>query len=298
MKLGFIGLGKMGLNMVTRLLNSGEHEVVVYDRSEEATREAVKLGAIGANSVQELAERLDAPRVIWLMIPAGDPVDDTIDLLLPHIAKGDCIIDGGNSNYKDTVLRAQELSESDIEYLDVGTSGGIWGLKEGYCMMIGGPEPAFKFIEPVLKTLAPEDGYAHMGPAGAGHYVKMIHNGIEYGMLQAYGEGFALLQASDYNLNLEKISKLWNRGSVVRSWLLELAENVFKENGSLEGIKAYVEDSGEGRWTILDSMDKNISCPVITLSLLERFASRDPEHFGAKMIAALRDEFGGHGVKK
>ncbi len=298
MKLGFIGLGKMGLNMVTRLLNSGEHEIVVYNRSEGAVKEAVKLGAVGAKSVQELAERLDAPRIIWLMIPAGNPVDDTIDALLPHIAKGDCIIDGGNSNYKDTVLRAEELAESDIEYLDVGTSGGIWGLKEGYCMMVGGPEAAFGRIEPALKTLAPKDGYARMGPAGAGHYVKMIHNGIEYGMLQAYGEGFALLQASDYNLNLEKISKLWNRGSVVRSWLLELAENVFTENGSLEGIQAYVEDSGEGRWTVLDGMDKNISCPVITLSLLERFASRDPAHFGAKVIAALRNEFGGHGVKK
>ena len=212
MKLGFIGLGKMGLNMVTRLLNSGEHDVVVYNRSEGAVKEAVKLGAVGTKSVQELAERLDAPRIIWLMIPAGDPVDDTIDQLLPHIAKGDCIIDGGNSNYKDTVLRAEELAESSIEYLDVGTSGGIWGLKEGYCMMVGGPEGAFNRIAPALKTLAPEGGYAHMGPAGAGHYVKMIHNGIEYGMLQAYGEGFALLEASDYNLNLEKISKLWNRG--------------------------------------------------------------------------------------
>ncbi len=298
MKLGFIGLGKMGLNMVTRLLARGEHELVVYNRSQGPVKEAVELGAIRATSAAELVKKLEPPRTVWLMIPAGPPVDDTIEEMLPGLTKGDCIIDGGNSNYKDTVKRARMLEKEGMEYLDVGTSGGIWGLKKGYCMMVGGKEPVYERVEPILKTLAPKDGYAYMGPSGSGHYVKMIHNGIEYGMLQAYAEGFSLLQASDYGLDLEKISKLWNHGSVVRSWLLELAENVFKKSPSLDGIKAYVEDSGEGRWTVEDSMDKDIPCPIITLSLLERFASRDEVRFGAKVIAALRKEFGGHGVKK
>jgi 6-phosphogluconate dehydrogenase len=298
MKLGFIGLGKMGLNMVTRLLGRGEHKLVVYNRSQEPVKEAVALGAIPTRSAAELIKKLEPPRTVWLMIPAGPPVDDTIEEMLPGLTRGDCIIDGGNSNYKDTVKRARMLEKEGLEYLDVGTSGGVWGLKEGYCMMVGGNEPAYKRVEPILKTLAPDNGYAYMGPSGAGHYVKMIHNGIEYGMLQAYAEGFSLLQASDYGLDLEKISRLWNHGSVVRSWLLELAENVFKSSPSLDGIKAYVEDSGEGRWTVEDSMDKDIPCPIITLSLLERFASRDELKFGAKVIAALRNEFGGHGVKK
>lgn len=302
MQIGFIGLGRMGLNMVTRLLDSGEHEVVVYNRTTEAIKKAVKIGAIGTDSPEDLVRGLKAPRHIWLMIPAGAPVDETIGKMLPYLSAGDCVIDGGNSNYKETIRRAGRLKKSGVKLLDVGTSGGVWGLKSGYCMMAGGDEEAFKRVEPVIKTLAPRNengyGYAYMGSSGSGHYVKMIHNGIEYGMLQAYSEGFALLEASEFGLDLEKISTLWGNGSVIRSWILELAVNVFKENPCLDGIKAYVEDSGEGRWTILDSLDKDIPCPVITLSLLERFRSRQDSPFSARVIAALRNQFGGHGIKK
>jgi 6-phosphogluconate dehydrogenase len=288
----------MGLNMVTRLLNSGEHELVVYNRSTSAIDEAVKLGAVGSDSIADLVEKLDSPKVVWLMIPSGAPVDGAIEELIPLLKEGDTIVDGGNSNYKETVARAAMLKEHGIDYLDVGTSGGIWGLKVGYCMMIGGERATFERLEPALKTLAPPNGYSHMGASGAGHYVKMIHNGIEYGMLQAYAEGFALMEASEYGLDLKNIATLWNQGSVVRSWLLELTEGMFEKNPKLDGIKDYVADSGEGRWTILDSMDKDIPCPVITLSLLQRFESRLDSSFSAKVIAGLRDEFGGHGVKK
>jgi 6-phosphogluconate dehydrogenase len=291
----------MGLNMVTRLLNSGEHELVVYNRSTSAIDDAVKLGAVGCDSIADLVEKLgtaETPKVVWLMIPSGAPVDGAIEELIPLLSKGDTIVDGGNSNYKETVARAAMLKEHGIDYLDVGTSGGIWGLKVGYCMMIGGEQATFERLEPALKTLAPPNGYSHMGASGAGHYVKMIHNGIEYGMLQAYAEGFALMEASDYGLDLKNIATLWNQGSVVRSWLLELTEGMFEKNPKLDGIKDYVADSGEGRWTILDSMDKDIPCPVITLSLLQRFESRLDSSFSAKVIAGLRDEFGGHGVKK
>jgi 6-phosphogluconate dehydrogenase len=301
MQIGFIGLGRMGLNMVTRLLGSGAHEVVVYSRTEGPVKKAVEIGAVGAASAEELVKKLSPPRHVWLMIPAGAPVDETIEAMLPHLCEGDCVIDGGNSNYKETVKRAERLKKKGVKLLDVGTSGGVWGLEVGYCMMVGGEEEAYKRLEPALKTLAPRNesgyGYAYMGESGAGHYVKMIHNGIEYGMLQAYAEGFALLEASEYGLDLEKVSTLWGNGSVVRSWLLELAADVFKENPDLDGIKAYVEDSGEGRWTILDSLDKDIPCPVITLSLLERFRSRQTSPFAARVIAALRNQFGGHGVK-
>lgn len=299
MKLGFIGLGRMGLNMVTRLLNSGRHEVVAYNRSPEPVAKAVAAGAAGASSIEDLVKRLDKPRSIWLMVPAGSPVDDMIGRLLPYLSKDDTIIDGGNSNYKDTVRRAKSLSEKGVNMLDSGTSGGVWGLKNGYCIMAGGEKRIFDRLAPVFETLAPPNGYAYVGPSGAGHYVKMIHNGIEYGMLQAYAEGFSLLEASDYKLDLERIARLWNNGSVVRSWILELAENVFRENPDLGGIKAYVEDSGEGRWTVLDSIEKDKPCPVITLSLLERFESRQAgSSYSAKVIAALRREFGGHKVMK
>ncbi|MBE9529172.1 MAG: decarboxylating 6-phosphogluconate dehydrogenase [Proteobacteria bacterium] len=298
MKLGFVGLGRMGLNMVTRLLGSGEHELVVYNRSTSAIDEAVKLGAVGSDSLADLVGKLESPKVVWLMIPSGAPVDGAIEELIPLLSEGDTIVDGGNSNYKETVARGAMLKEHSIDYLDVGTSGGIWGLKVGYCMMIGGEKETFERLEPALKTLAPPNGYSHMGASGAGHYVKMVHNGIEYGMLQAYAEGFALMEASEYGLDLKNIATLWNQGSVVRSWLLELTEDMFEKNPTLDGIKDYVADSGEGRWTILDSMDKDIPCPVITLSLLQRFESRLDSSFSAKVIAGLRDEFGGHGVKK
>lgn len=299
MKLGFIGLGRMGLNMVTRLLNSGRHEVVAYNRSPEPVAKAVGIGAGGASSIEDLVKKLDKPRSIWLMVPAGSTVDDMIGRLLPYLSKDDTVIDGGNSNYKDTVRRARSLSEKGINMLDSGTSGGVWGLKNGYCIMAGGEKRIFDRLAPVFETLAPPNGYAYVGPSGAGHYVKMIHNGIEYGMLQAYAEGFSLLEASDYKLDLERIARLWNNGSVVRSWILELAENVFRENPDLGGIKAYVEDSGEGRWTVLDSIEKDKPCPVITLSLLERFESRQAGNsYSAKVIAALRHEFGGHKVMK
>ncbi len=298
MKLGFVGLGRMGLNMVTRLLNSGEHELVVYNRSTPAIDAAVKLGATGSESIKDLVGKLESPRIVWLMIPAGPPVDAMIEDLVPMLSDGDIIVDGGNSNYKDSIRRATALKEQKIGYLDVGTSGGIWGLANGYCMMIGGERQGFERLEPALKTLAPENGYSHMGASGAGHYVKMIHNGIEYGMLQAYAEGFALMEASEYGLDLKSIATLWNQGSVVRSWLLELCEDMFEKNPKLDDIKDFVADSGEGRWTILDSMDKDIPCPVITLSLLQRFESRLDSSFSAKVIAGLRDEFGGHGVKK
>ncbi len=298
MQLGFVGLGRMGLNMVTRLLNSGDHELVVYNRDTSAIDEAVKLGATGSESITDLVSKLKGPKAVWLMIPAGAPVDESIEELIPILSKGDIIIDGGNSNYKETVARSKALKEHGIDYLDVGTSGGIWGLANGYCMMVGGERGAFDTLSPVLKTLAPVNGYSYMGASGAGHYVKMVHNGIEYGMLQAYAEGFALMEASEYGLDLKNIATLWNQGSVVRSWLLELTEEMLSKNPKLDGIKDFVADSGEGRWTILDSMDKDIPCPVITLSLLQRFESRLDSSFAAKLIAGLRDEFGGHEVKK
>ncbi len=298
MQIGFIGLGKMGLNMVRRLLRENEHEVVVFDRSREAMAEAVKYGAVKARSLKDLARRLSGPRSIWLMIPAGRPVDDTIEKLAPLLARGDCIIDGGNSNYKDSVRRARELRASGIDFLDVGTSGGVWGLTEGYCLMVGGRGPVFRRHESIFRTLAPADGYGYMGASGAGHYVKMVHNGIEYGLMQAYAEGFSLLESSDYGLDLEKISSVWMQGSVIRSWLLELAGRAFKEDGELADIKPYVADSGEGRWTVLDGLEKDVSIPVITLSLLYRLRSREDNPFAARLLAALRNQFGGHAVKK
>jgi 6-phosphogluconate dehydrogenase len=297
MELGMIGLGRMGANMTERLVLGG-HRVITYDRSAEAVQRVVDIGALGAHSLADFVKQLSLPRTIWLMVPAGDPVDQTIELLLPQLSKGDVLIDGGNSNYKDSIRRGEKLKQQGLHFVDAGTSGGIWGLKVGYCMMIGGEKEIVARLEPIFKTLAPPDGFLHVGPSGAGHFVKMIHNGIEYGMLQAYGEGFELLKASQFDLNLGAISHLWNQGSVVRSWLLELCESAFAKDPKLDAIKGYVEDSGEGRWTVAEAIDKSVSAPVLTLSLFARFASRQQDSFAAKVIAALRNEFGGHAVKK
>jgi 6-phosphogluconate dehydrogenase len=287
----------MGANMSERLVLGG-HRVIGYDRSPQAIQRVVDHGAVGAQSLADFVKQLNSPRAIWLMVPAGAPVDETIEQLLPHLSKGDIIIDGGNSNYKDTLRRAEHLKSQQIHFIDAGTSGGIWGLKAGYCMMIGGDKEAVEKLEPIFKTLAPTDGYAHVGPSGAGHFVKMIHNGIEYGMLQAYGEGFELLKASQFQLELAKIAHLWNQGSVVRSWLLELAESAFQKDPELSSIRGYVEDSGEGRWTVQEAIERDVPAPVLALSLFARFASRQDDSFCAKVIAALRNEFGGHAVKK
>ena len=298
MKLGMIGLGKMGGNMTERLMKGG-HEVVVFDRSPETIARYVALGSQGANDAADMVARLSAPRIVWIMVPAGKPVDDTIAALLPGMSKGDVIIDGGNSNFHDTMRRAAALQQEGIELIDSGTSGGIWGLANGYCLMIGASNEAFSLCEPIFKTLAPPDGYAHMGPAGSGHYVKMIHNGVEYGMLQAYAEGYEILHASkDFDLDLKKIASVWNRGSVVRSWINELAEAAFEKDSDLDALKGFVADSGEGRWTVQEAIDLDVPAPVITLSLLMRLRSRQDDSFSAKVIAALRNEFGGHAVQK
>jgi 6-phosphogluconate dehydrogenase len=298
MQLAMIGLGRMGGNMVQRLLQGG-HQVVVFDRSADAVKAHVALGAKAAKDLADLVGQLSGPRVVWVMVPAGAAVESTIEQLLPGLSKGDIIIDGGNSNFKDSIRRAAALKEKGIGFIDAGTSGGVWGLTVGYCLMIGASSEAFKVCEPIFKTLAPPDGYAHVGPPGAGHYVKMIHNGIEYGMLQAYAEGYEILHASkDFKLDLHQISAVWNRGSVVRSWLNELAERAFADDANLTALKGYVEDSGEGRWTVQEAIDLDVPAPVITLSLLTRFRSRQSDSFGAKVIAALRNEFGGHAVKR
>jgi 6-phosphogluconate dehydrogenase len=297
MQLAMIGLGRMGGNMVQRLLQGGQ-QVVVFDRSADAVKPHVAMGAKGAKDLADLCRQLASPRVVWVMVPAGAAVESTIDELLPGLSPGDIIIDGGNSNYKDSIRRAARLKEKGLEFIDAGTSGGIWGLKVGYCLMIGASPEAFRQCEPIFQTLAPLDGYAHVGPPGAGHYVKMIHNGIEYGMLQAYAEGYEILHASkSFTLDLHQIAAVWNRGSVVRSWLNELAERAFAKDTELGALKGYVEDSGEGRWTVQEAIDLDVPAPVITLSLLTRFRSRQADSFGAKVIAALRNEFGGHAVK-
>jgi len=296
MELGLVGLGRMGANMTQRLL-SGGHSVVVFDRNPEAVKTSAQAGATGSEGLEGLVGKLSAPRAVWLMVPSGDPVTQTIEALIPLLSPGDVIIDGGNSHYKDSAARAEMLREKGIQFIDCGTSGGIWGLTVGYCLMVGGEEEAFRRLEPIFRTLAPVDGYAHVGPSGAGHFVKMIHNGIEYGMLEAYAEGFELLHASTYALDLARISSLWNRGSVVRSWLLELAERALASDPELSAIRGYVEDSGEGRWTILEAIERSVPAPVLAESLFARFRSRQDESFGAKVIAALRQEFGGHAVK-
>ena len=298
MKIGFVGLGKMGGRMVERLLKGGQ-QVVAFDPIREAVKETEHKGAVPAGSLQQLVDKLAVPRAIWVMVPSGEPTEETITYLSSRLKPGDILIDGGNSFYKDSMRRAQELSAKGISLLDVGTSGGIWGLKFGYCLMIGGKAEAYKEIEPILKALAPKDGYAYMGPSGAGHFVKMVHNGIEYALLQGYAEGFEILNAKkEFKLDLEKIAHLWNQGSVVRSWLLELAEDAFSRDPFLESIRGYVEDSGEGRWTVAEAIEQDVPAPVIALSLLERFRSRQEESFSAKVISALRNAFGGHGVKR
>jgi 6-phosphogluconate dehydrogenase len=297
MQLAMIGLGRMGGNMVQRLLQGG-HELVVFDRSSEVVQQHVAIGATGAKDLADLCAQLRPPRVAWVMVPAGSAVEHTIEQLLPGLSRGDIIIDGGNSNYKDSKRRATALKGKGIEFIDAGTSGGIWGLTVGYCLMIGASPEAFRHCEPIFRTLAPPDGYAHVGPPGAGHYVKMIHNGIEYGLLQAYAEGYEILHGSkDFDLDLHQISAVWNRGSVVRSWLNELAERAFEKDVELASLRGYVEDSGEGRWTVQEAIDLDVPAPVITLSLLTRFRSRQADSYGAKVIAALRNEFGGHAVK-
>jgi len=297
MQLAMIGLGKMGGAMTERLIRGG-HSVVTYDRSPDAVKHSVTLGATASSGIADLVSKLSAPRIAWVMVPAGQPTDDTINELAQHMDRGDVIIDGGNSNFHDTMRRSAELTKKGIEFVDAGTSGGVWGLKEGYCEMVGASDATFKLCEPLFATLAPPNGYAHVGPTGAGHYVKMVHNGIEYGMLQAYAEGYEILHASsEFKLDLAQISALWNQGSVVRSWLNELAAQAFARDGNLTDLKGYVEDSGEGRWTVQEAIDLNVPAPVITLSLLMRLRSRQPDSFGAKVIAALRNEFGGHAVK-
>jgi len=297
MHLGFIGLGRMGSNMVRRLLRDG-HSVVAYNRSPEKTQEIAGEGATASFTIAELVAALEKPRVAWIMVPAGDATEAQIKELLEHLEPGDTIVDGGNTNFHDDVRRHAELAEHGIRYVDAGVSGGIWGLQNGFCLMVGGNRDAVEPLEPIFRSLAPQDGYLHTGGPGSGHYVKMIHNGIEYGLMQAYAEGFEILHASDYKLDLEKISDLWNHGSVVRSWLLELAALAFKSNGQdLTPLKGWVADSGEGRWTVQEAIDHDVPAPVITLSLQTRFRSRQDDSYGAKVLAALRNEFGGHAVK-
>jgi len=288
MQLGMVGLGRMGGNMAKRLRRGG-HEVIGYTR-----RRAVS----DVGSLSELVGGLSAPRTVWLMIPAGAPTEQTIQELAGLLQAGDLIVDGGNSNFRDSMRRGAELEKRGLLFVDAGTSGGIWGLEVGYCLMVGGSEEGFRRIEPALKTLAPEDGYAHVGPVGAGHFTKMVHNGIEYAMLQAYAEGFEILEASQFNLDLQRIASLWNHGSVVRSWLLELAERAFARDPDLSQIRGYVEDSGEGRWTVFEAINEDVAAPTIAASLFARFVSRQDDSFAMRVIAALRNEFGGHAVKE
>jgi 6-phosphogluconate dehydrogenase len=303
MQIGFIGLGRMGSNMVRRLVRDG-HEVVAHNRTvEKAVELANEESAAGhklasAASVEELVQKLSKPRVAWIMVPAGDATEEQVRELLEHLEAGDTIVDGGNTNFHDDVRRHAMSAEHGVRYVDAGVSGGIWGLANGFCLMVGGEREAVEPIEPAFRSLAPENGYLHAGPPGAGHYVKMVHNGIEYGLMQAYAEGFEIMHASDYALDLAAISDLWNHGSVVRSWLLELATDAFKKNGEgLSELKGWVADSGEGRWTVQEAIDRDVPAPVITLSLLMRFRSRQDDSYGAKVLAALRNEFGGHAVK-
>lgn len=299
MELAMVGLGKMGLNMATRLVRGG-HRVIGYARSAESINEAIKAGAEGARSLEEVVSKLKAPRIVWLMIPAGKPTSDAIQTLSQILSRGDIVIDGGNSYYKDTIKNAATLEANGIDFVDSGTSGGIWGLTEGYSLMIGGKRPVVESLSPIFETLAPaqDKGWGYVGPHGAGHYVKMVHNGIEYGMMQAFAEGFSILKAKqEFELDLEQISKIWQYGSVVRSWLLDLAARALESDPTLSDIKPWVADSGEGRWTVFESIDLDVPAPIITLSLQARFASRDEENFTARMLAALRNQFGGHAVK-
>ena len=297
MRLGMVGLGKMGGNMVQRLLRGG-HEVAVFDLNADAVNKLAELGATAAGSLVELVGALQAPRVVWVMVPAGDPTEQTLRSLADAMEPGDVLIDGGNSNFNDSKRRAAELGARGIGFVDAGTSGGVWGLENGYCLMVGGSDESVRICEPAFVTLAPENGYAHVGPSGAGHFTKMVHNGIEYGLMQAYSEGFEIMHKSEYPLDLERIAGLWQHGSVVRSWLLELLERAYATEGQdLERIRGWVADSGEGRWTVQTAIDLDVPAPVITLSLMARFASRQDESYGAQVLAALRNQFGGHAIK-
>ncbi len=308
-QIGFVGLGRMGGGMVHRIRRDSDHEVVAFDFDEKAVKQAVKNGAGGASSLRELVKKLDPPRMVWIMVPAGDPTQETVDKLAKVLDRGDTIVDGGNSKWTDDKRRAAELRKAGIEYVDVGVSGGVWGLEVGYCMMVGGPNRAVKRLAPILDVLAPETneqsraaigdrGWMHFGPAGAGHYVKMVHNGVEYGLMQAYAEGFDIFDKSEYELDNAKIAHLWGQGSVVRSWLCELAARAFELDGNeLEAIEGWTDDSGEGRWTIQDATDHDVPTPVITASLYSRFRSRGNGDFADRVLAALRNQFGGHAVK-
>ncbi|OYT18677.1 MAG: 6-phosphogluconate dehydrogenase (decarboxylating) [Nitrospira sp. UW-LDO-01] len=297
MELGFIGLGKMGMNMVTRLRRD-QHRVVVYDRSNDLIKQAEGLGCIGSSSLADLVGKLSAPKAVWVMVPSGAPTEETIKAVAALLQPGDTIVDGGNTRFHDDVRRAAELKTKGIHYVDAGTSGGIWGLTVGYCLMVGGEEAVVQHLAPVFKTLAPENGWAHVGAVGAGHYVKMVHNGIEYSMMQGYAEGFELMSKSEYKLNLARIADLWMQGSVVRSWLLELAASALKQDPKLDQLKGYVQDSGEGRWMIADAIEKDVPVPTLTTALFTRFRSRQEQSFAEKMLAALRNAFGGHAVRK
>ncbi len=297
MELGFIGLGKMGMNMVTRLRHD-QHRVVVFDRSTELIKKAESQGCVGSSSLADLVGKLNPPRAVWIMVPSGVPTEETVRSVASLLQPGDLVVDGGNSRFHDDVRRAVELKNQGVHYVDAGTSGGIWGLKVGYCLMVGGEADDVNRIAPALKTLAPENGWAHVGAVGAGHYVKMVHNGIEYSMMQGYAEGFELMSKSEYKLNLARIADLWMHGSVVRSWLLELAADALKSDQKLEKLKGYVQDSGEGRWMIADAIEKDVPVPTLTAALFTRFRSRQEESFAEKMLAALRNAFGGHAVRR
>jgi 6-phosphogluconate dehydrogenase len=300
MELGMIGLGRMGANMAQRLVQHG-HRVVGFDPGAQARERAGQGGIEPVDSLAAMLERLPAPRVVWMMVPAGDPVDRTIDDLLPQLAAGDTLIDGGNSFYKDTMRRGKRLAEHGVAYVDCGTSGGVWGLSEGYSLMVGGEEAAVERLRPLFEALAPTagSGWGRVGPGGAGHFTKMVHNGIEYGMMQAYAEGFAIMQKrADFALDLGQVAQIWRHGSVVRSWLLDLSANALEENPTMAGIAPYVSDSGEGRWTVAEAIELDVSAPVITLSLLERLRSREDDSFADKLLAAMRAQFGGHAIKR
>ena len=300
MELGMIGLGRMGGNMAQRLVISG-HRVVTYDRDTDAVTASADFGGEGAGSLEDMVSRLALPRAVWIMVPAGQPTEDIIDEITQLLSPGDAILDGGNANYKDTMRRGEKLAAQAIDFIDVGTSGGIWGLTEGYSLMVGGDETAVKRLEPIFHALAPspDKGYSRVGPIGAGHFTKMVHNGVEYGLMQAYAEGFELLAAKeDFNFDLPAIAQTWCHGSVVRSWLLDLAADALKKDPELESLESYVDDSGEGRWTVQESVDLAVPIPVITMSLQARFRSRQNQPFGGRLLAALRNQFGGHAVRK
>jgi 6-phosphogluconate dehydrogenase len=296
MQLGFVGIGKMGLNMLTRLQRSG-HRVVAFDRDAEAVARAGARGALGVGSLDALVAGLERPRAVWVMVPAGEPTESVVGALGERLAEGDVIVDGGNTHYPDDVRRARVLERKGIHYVDAGTSGGIWGLEEGFCLMVGGEAGVCRRLEPIFLALAPPDGYLRVGPPGAGHYVKMVHNGIEYGLMQAYAEGFELMHAAPYELDLARVASLWMHGSVVRSWLLELAARALAQDGDLANVEGYVEDSGEGRWALADGIQRAVPLPALTAALFARFRSRQDNSFSDRLLAALRGQFGGHAVR-